>query len=720
MPETNKPEDRELIPAEIRGVDGSGTEAKPEPETDLVADTVPQPQSALDTAGENASKDGLLPGDSNNEEIDEFAQSVMFELERAGLDSLESLEILDEAAGLDDPKPEDLTSEAPVPAEAAEAEQSAQAESYETFFAGWDGPEEEVLEEDEKQQPAADEEPLSSHHSLSEISLAASPASAADENAAELDQDVSIKHDALADAVQSALLSIYGDSPVQGARPQTEPRAPFSPVSHESEWSAPEAPAPSLDDGLSPQDVILNYFSYTSGLASTGGARSTPVNDYDEADSSPAELGARFDSLSRPQAYSRHPAAARPYVPHEEPARYPVATPSPEADNRTSLPVPAQQTRGNTNPGKENGRLLGAAAIGLIGGIAIAATLAVFVISSYTPQSQTGSAQLKQDGKRVDAADPAYGNPPVASVAAVASPGAIKQPVEAQGEIDANDTVAQAGQPAPLSIKVKAGRSLDQTLVSITGVPNGARLNSGVDAGDGNWLLPLRRLSGLTINLPPDAPAIVPLEVQLVDSNVRTPLSGKKKFAIRSVVMEANAAGSTRTTAAPVTAFSTQTMPSSTVTPMPNAVPPQPPQPQTSFKTQTVPAVEASLSTQQSAVAPASLATASIPKPADARPRNPVQQAEIEDLIREGNKRMREGDIVEARQFYQRAVDMGDAEAALAMGRSYDPIYFARIDKKNAEPDAAKAFDWYRKAMDNGATQTAKVRIENLKHFLNE
>ena len=93
---------------------------------------------------------------------------------------------------------------------------------------------------------------------------------------------------------------------------------------------------------------------------------------------------------------------------------------------------------------------------------------------------------------------------------------------------------------------------------------------------------------------------------------------------------------------------------------------------------------------------------------------------EVEDLIREGNKRMREGDIVEARQFYQRAIAFGDAEAALAMGRSYDPIYFARIEKKNADPDAAKAFDWYKRAMDAGASQTAMVRIENLKLFLNE
>ena len=43
-----------------------------------------------------------------------------------------------------------------------------------------------------------------------------------------------------------------------------------------------------------------------------------------------------------------------------------------------------------------------------------------------------------------------------------------------------------------------------------------------------------------------------------------------------------------------------------------------------------------------------------------ARRANP--RPEVEDLIREGNKRMREGDILEARQFYQKAV-------ALAPGR---------------------------------------------------
>ena len=37
---------------------------------------------------------------------------------------------------------------------------------------------------------------------------------------------------------------------------------------------------------------------------------------------------------------------------------------------------------------------------------------------------------------------------------------------------------------------------------------------------------------------------------------------------------------------------------------------------------------------------------------------------------------------------------------------------------RNAEPEPAKAFEWYRRAMDAGAAQTAMVRIDDLKRFV--
>jgi hypothetical protein len=95
-----------------------------------------------------------------------------------------------------------------------------------------------------------------------------------------------------------------------------------------------------------------------------------------------------------------------------------------------------------------------------------------------------------------------------------------------------------------------------------------------------------------------------------------------------------------------------------------------------------------------------------------------VLRPEIEVLIREGNKRMREGDVLGARQVYQKAFASGDAAAALAMGRSYDPIYLAKIVEGNAKPEPDKAFECYQRAKDAGAPQTAGIRIDDLKQFM--
>jgi TPR repeat protein len=92
---------------------------------------------------------------------------------------------------------------------------------------------------------------------------------------------------------------------------------------------------------------------------------------------------------------------------------------------------------------------------------------------------------------------------------------------------------------------------------------------------------------------------------------------------------------------------------------------------------------------------------------------------DIQDLIREGNRHMREGDILKAREFYEQAVQTGNAEAALAMGRSFDPSYFDRLERRTGEPDPAKAFEWYREAMNAGLDRAAQVRIENLRRYLN-
>src|SRR5271165_3517676 len=154
------------------------------------------------------------------------------------------------------------------PAEAAETEgeegtskesESSDPEHGEGYFTGWDGlddihelsAEEEIVDEEEQGhgQPF---EGAAGHRTLAEIALA-SGAFQTLEGSSDPGTGVSSKHDELADAVQAALLSVYGETP---AAPPSRRALPFSPESPASD------PGWASEDNLSPQDVILNYFDY--------------------------------------------------------------------------------------------------------------------------------------------------------------------------------------------------------------------------------------------------------------------------------------------------------------------------------------------------------------------------------------------------------------------------------------------------------------------------
>ena len=624
-------------------------------------------------------------------------------------------EVSQELEGSNDPQPEDAEEKstdtfagdvADGPADDLnEGEDGSDHENEEGFFTGWDGfdeidelsGDEELADDEEQPQPFEGE---AGHRTLSEIALAAGTLQTLDDSG-DTGPGLSSKHDELADAVQAALLGVYGEAPSDAPAKRSSP----SPDMHAS------GPGWASEDSLSPQDVILNYFDYQPG---PGKGRGT-ISDHADAGyngDTPGVFSQPHDyppPQFRPQ-WASSPAAIAAW---DDPQLYPAG------DGVASKAADASE--------RESSRLLGAAAIGLVGGIAIAASLAVFVINSYGPGGRTAPGATNQTS---DTGPVGYGR-------WVKTGADLDAPKAAEGAslpdtapmIAASDVLVMSGQPSPLAIKVKPEQANEKTLISLTGIPEGARLNAGVDAGGGNWLLPPRRLDGLTINVPAGTPDTALLTVQVLDSNIRTPLSEKKQFSIRVSTPKEPTAQTTvqsRTQPEIVAIKPPQPEPASVPeTPKPAKAAP------TFFSTETVPS-------SASAMAPQSEPQAKPANPSGAGPQTALRQAalqapglssdqqkgapktEIEDLIREGNKRMREGDILEARQLYQKAVALGDPEAALAMGRSYDPIYFARIDKKNAEPDAAKAFDWYRKAMDGGANQTAKVRIDNLKHFLNQ
>jgi hypothetical protein len=679
------------------------------------------PEIAKVSGPEEASSNTEEPGIGAKKLADHLAENFSAELPALSPSPDEASQEFEDS---DDPQPENPEEKstdtsagdvADSPAEAVESqenddldggEDSSDHENEEGFFAGWDGfdeihelsSEEELVDDEEQTQPFEGEV---GHRTLSEIALASGTLQSL-EGSSDAGAGLSSKHDELADAVQSALMSVYGEAPSDAADTRSVP----PPDMHAS------GPGWASEDSLSPQDVILNYFDYQPG---PGKGRGT-ISDHTHAGYNSDAPSVFTQPHDYPPPQYRPQWASSPAALAEYDDRQPYFAGHDEA------PKAADASE------RESSRLLGAAAIGLVGGIAIAASLAVFVINSYGPGGRTAPGASAQTS---DSSPVGYGRWGKNGADLEASKAAeVASAPDAAPVLAASDVLVMSGQPSPLAIKVKPEQANEKALISITGIPEGARLNAGVDAGGGNWLLPPRRLDGLTINVPAGTSDTALLAVQVLDSNIRTPLSEKKQFSIRVSAAKAEPAAQTTVV--------TRTQPEIVTIKPPQPEPasvPEPPKPAkaaaTFFSTETVPASASAMAPQAEPQAKpvnsngagpqTALRQAALQAPAASSDQQKVApKTEIEDLIREGNKRMRDGDILEARQLYQKAVALGDPEAALAMGRSYDPIYFARIDKKNAEPDAAKAFDWYRKAMDGGANQTAKVRIDNLKHFLNQ
>ena len=106
------------------------------------------------------------------------------------------------------------------------------------------------------------------------------------------------------------------------------------------------------------------------------------------------------------------------------------------------------------------------------------------------------------------------------------------------------------------------------------------------------------------------------------------------------------------------------------------------------------------------------VALAAKPAPvADPKPATPNEVAAR--LFAHGLVALADGDLAGARLYLQRAADAGDARALMALGDSYDAPTLARLGVVGAKGDAAKAHDFYQKAVAAGVG-AAKDRIAEL------
>ena len=109
-------------------------------------------------------------------------------------------------------------------------------------------------------------------------------------------------------------------------------------------------------------------------------------------------------------------------------------------------------------------------------------------------------------------------------------------------------------------------------------------------------------------------------------------------------------------------------------------------------------------------------ATSTVASPAPRnQPRVPTFSAvEIAGLLARGDWLFATGNVAAARLLYERAADAGEAQAAVRLGETFDPVYLDGSHLRGLHGDPEMAVFWYRHARDLGATGVAS-QLKKLK-----
>jgi hypothetical protein len=100
----------------------------------------------------------------------------------------------------------------------------------------------------------------------------------------------------------------------------------------------------------------------------------------------------------------------------------------------------------------------------------------------------------------------------------------------------------------------------------------------------------------------------------------------------------------------------------------------------------------------------ASVAPAPAPAPAEL---SDEQRARAERLLARGEAYLANGNIIAARDFFERGADSGLAASALRLAATYDPVVLKRLQVQGVAPDLGLARKWYQRAHDLGSAEAA-------------
>ncbi len=337
---------------------------------------------------------------------------------------------------------------------------------------------------------------------------------------------------------------------------------------------------------------------------------------------------------------------------------------------------------------------------------------------------------------------------PEAPAAAAVSPPApaatepTKEPVKAQStagkptkkrfhtaRLSVADVEGAEQQSIPLNLSMDAGEGTGDVQLRLSGLPEAASLSAGQKLADGAWVVTAKDAPDLKVLTPdiqkPERHTVAVEAVETKTGSLAAPTQEMQLSIVpRNVIVEP-AAASTDDKPAPSQGGQSQAViqmppgkpaavPPPDEPPVAAEPPPEPEKPAAAEKPAKLPKL-ASLNAEPD-VAMAKPAPAPTAKPAPAPAAEP-SGGDDDDLIARGDELLSLGDIVAARQLYEFAFDRGQMQAAVALGRTYDPVTFEKLKVRGLTPNPQTALAWYKKA-EKAGVKGAQADIEALTAWL--
>jgi hypothetical protein len=312
-----------------------------------------------------------------------------------------------------------------------------------------------------------------------------------------------------------------------------------------------------------------------------------------------------------------------------------------------------------------------------------------------------------------------------------------------------------------LGMNVSLSNAPTGAMIAIYGLASGSTLNVGRVSGTNGWRLMAADLRNALIRPPQGFVGAMQLglELRLADESVAdlktlrlewlapAPAAVAAAPAPAAAVVAAPPAAATRAPAPAVAAEPAPLAPPSVaaepapVAPSAVAAEPAPVAPPAvaaepapvappAVAAEPAPVAPPAVAAEPAAVAPPAVAAAPAP-PAPAvvaapAPTAAVAQApkpgfvirhldpeEVAALVKRGEEFIASGDLASARLVLQRAAEAGEAQAALSLAGTYDPIVLEKLGFKGPTADIEKARMWYERAQEFGSSK-ASGRLQSL------